>query len=618
MQQPPDQPLVVGEGSVEIEDDGPGRQDEGQDRWSRVGRVVSEAVVEDPEVEATLELVPELAGKDRKVTELEGGLTNRNLKVTTAECAYVVRIWSDDGALLSIDRDNEHQNSVAAAEAGVGAPVIAYLPERNSLVIEFIDGPTLRAADLRDGDWMEPVAAACRRLHGAEAFRDDFDMFEIQAGYLRLVTDRGFRLPDRYREFEPQVEAIREAMSAQPGAARPLQQRPARRELHRLPGRPAAHRLRVLGQQRAELRARQHLERVGALRQSAHRARRGLLRGRLAGPGRPRAALGADVEVRLDALGVDPARGLDDRLRLLVLGDGEVRAGGRRIRRARTSSGCSPTRGGIRERASGRGGRCNVIGGGVGGASVALHLAKLGREVVVVEQHELGEGTTWHSAGFVGQLRSTISQTRMIMYSTDLYRELGTETGLDPGWRGVGGLRVATTPERVEELHRQESSAATYGLELDLLSPAETADRLPLLETSDILASAWLPGDGYVDPELLAAALAEAARSRGAVLHTGTRVTGLSVTDGRVTGIETDRGAIAAETVVIAAGAANPAWSARWVEPQFRSSRYTIKYVVTEPLNPPLSPEATTVRDPDSINYFRPENGGLLVGGWSA
>ena len=177
---------------------------------------MSEAVVEDPEVEATLELVPELAGKDRKVTELEGGLTNRNLKVTTAERAYVARIWSDDGALLSIDRDNEHQNSVAAAEAGIGAPVIAYLPERNTLVIEFIDGPTLSAADFRDGEWMEPVAAACKRLHAADAFRDDFDMFEIQAGYLRLVTERGFRLPDRYREFEPQVEAIREAMSAHP------------------------------------------------------------------------------------------------------------------------------------------------------------------------------------------------------------------------------------------------------------------------------------------------------------------------------------------------------------------------------------------------------------------
>ena len=259
---------------------------------------------------------------------------------------------------------------------------------------------------------------------------------------------------------------------------------------------------------------------------------------------------------------------------------------------------------------------CVVIGGGVGGASVALHLAKLGREVVVVEQHELGEGTTWHSAGFVGQLRSTISQTRMIMYSTDLYRELGTETGLDPGWRGVGGLRVATTPERVEELNRQESSAATYGLELALLSPAETGERLPLLETGDILASAWLPGDGYVDPELLAAALAEGARSRGAVLHTGTRVTGLSLTDGRVTGVETDRGAIAAETVVIAAGAASGVVGAMGgAAIPIVPMRH--QYVVTEPLDPPLGPEATTVRDPDSINYFRPEQGGLLVGGYS-
>ncbi len=83
---------------------------------------------------------------------------------------------------------------------------------------------------------------------------------------------------------------------------------------------------------------------------------------------------------------------------------------------------------------------------GVGGASVALHLAKLGRgDVVVLDRHGLGEGTTWHSAGFVGQLRSTISQTRTIMYSTELYRELGAETGLDPGWRGVGGSR-STTP----------------------------------------------------------------------------------------------------------------------------------------------------------------------------
>jgi glycine cleavage system aminomethyltransferase T/glycine/D-amino acid oxidase-like deaminating enzyme len=258
-----------------------------------------------------------------------------------------------------------------------------------------------------------------------------------------------------------------------------------------------------------------------------------------------------------------------------------------------------------------------VIGGGVGGASVALHLAKLGRrDVVVVEQHELSEGTTWHSAGFVGQLRSTISQTRMIMYSTGLYRDLGTETGLDPGWRGVGGLRIATTPERVEELRRQESSAATYGLELDLLSAAETEERLPLLETSDVLASAWLPGDGYVDPELLALALAEGARTRGVRFHTGTRVIDFDVRDGRVSGVLTDRGAIATDCVVIAAGAASGVLG-RLAGASIPIVPMRHQYVITEPLDPPVAPEATTVRDPDSINYFRPEEGGLLVGGYS-
>src|SRR5215471_17872996 len=123
--------------------------------------------------------------------------------------------------------------------------------------------------------------------------------------------------------------------------------------------------------------------------------------------------------------------------------------------------------------------RAVVIGGGVGGCSVAYHLARLGwRDVVLLEQHDLTEGTTWHSAGFVGQLRSTISQTRMIMYSSALYAELRERTGLDPGWRGVGGLRLATTPERVAELHRQVSSATTYGLAMSLLTPVEVAKRL--------------------------------------------------------------------------------------------------------------------------------------------
>ena len=155
------------------------------------------------------------------MSELEGGLTNRNLKVVTKEGAYVVRLWSDDGALLSIDRDNEHSSSLRAAAAGVGAPVVAYLPERKALVIEFIEGRTLSGEDLRGGFPLERVAAAVRRLHSAEPFDSDFDMFEIQCRYLELVSERGFWLPERYREFAPQAEAIRDALAERPEPAVP-------------------------------------------------------------------------------------------------------------------------------------------------------------------------------------------------------------------------------------------------------------------------------------------------------------------------------------------------------------------------------------------------------------
>ncbi len=201
--------------------------------------------------------------------------------------------------------------------------------------------------------------------------------------------------------------------------------------------------------------------------------------------------------------------------------------------------------------------RVVIIGGGVAGCSIAYHLARLGwTDVLLVEQHELTEGTTWHSAGFVGQLRSTISQTRMIMYSSGLYAELADQTGLDPGWRGVGGMRLATTPSRVEELLRQASSATTYGLDLELLSPAALASRLPMLDVSDVRLAGWLPGDGYLRPDALAGALAAGARALGVTFATGTSVTGIEVVDGRVRAVQTPRGRIATEIVVNAAGAA--------------------------------------------------------------
>jgi thiamine kinase-like enzyme len=164
-------------------------------------------------LEQVMDEVPELAGPGRSVAPLPGGLTNANYKVLTAAGTYVLRRWSDDSGLLAIDRDNEYENSVRAAEVGIGAGVVAYLPEHNTMVMEWLEGSTLSAAELRRGTVLDQVAAACRRLHGARRFRDDFDMFEIQPRYLEIVRRRGFRLPARYEEFEPHVAAIREAFA---------------------------------------------------------------------------------------------------------------------------------------------------------------------------------------------------------------------------------------------------------------------------------------------------------------------------------------------------------------------------------------------------------------------
>jgi len=259
---------------------------------------------------------------------------------------------------------------------------------------------------------------------------------------------------------------------------------------------------------------------------------------------------------------------------------------------------------------------CVVIGGGVGGASIAYHLAKLGmRDVILVEQHEPTDGTTWHSAGFVGQLRSTISQTQMIMYSSELYGELERQTGRDPGWREVGGLRLATTPERVQELRRAESAALTYGLALDVISAAETEQMLPILNVEDVLATAWLPGDGYLDPEALVSTLIAAATGLGVRVFSGTRVTAITTAEGRVTAVETDRGSVRTDVIVNAAGAAAGVVGALAgaIVPVVPMRH---QYVVTEPLDPPVG-EIPTVRDPDHIVYMRPELGGLLVGGYA-
>ena len=162
---------------------------------------------------ALLDRMPCTAGRPRTVEDLPGGLTNRNLKVTTPAGCVVVRLSKTSADLLQIDRDNEHANSVAAAAAGVGAPVLGYLPGEGVLVVGFLPGRTLTDPDLADVGVLHRIAAACRTLHAGPRFRGDFDMFVTQRRYLEIVRSHGFRLPPRYREFAPAVERIRAALA---------------------------------------------------------------------------------------------------------------------------------------------------------------------------------------------------------------------------------------------------------------------------------------------------------------------------------------------------------------------------------------------------------------------
>ncbi|MGH3914071.1 MAG: phosphotransferase, partial [Pseudonocardiaceae bacterium] len=166
-----------------------------------------------PELTALLDRMPGTAGRPRTVEDLPGGLTNRNLKVCTPEATVVVRLSAGATSLLSIDRDNEHANSRAAATAGVAPPVLDYLPGEGVLVVGFLPGRTLTDDDLADPVLLARVARSCRTLHAGPRFTADFDMFDTQRRYLEIVRAHGFRLPPRYLEFAPAVERIEQALA---------------------------------------------------------------------------------------------------------------------------------------------------------------------------------------------------------------------------------------------------------------------------------------------------------------------------------------------------------------------------------------------------------------------
>ncbi len=256
-----------------------------------------------------------------------------------------------------------------------------------------------------------------------------------------------------------------------------------------------------------------------------------------------------------------------------------------------------------------------IIGGGVGGCSIAYHLTKMGwKDVVILERHELTAGSTWHSAGLVGQLRSDANLTRMMFYSTDLYRQLKDETGVDPEWHEVGGIRLASSPERMEDLKRLVGMARSFGMQMELISPQEAKRMFPLMNTEGVLGAAYTPTDGIIDPSGLTQALAAGAKMRGAQIFQNTNVEAIKLKNGRVDEVVTDKGSIKTEIVVNAAGQ----WGGeigKMVGLFLPVVPMAHLYIVTKPI-PGVEQNMPTLRDPDLLVYWRRETGGLVTGGY--
>ncbi|WP_138933858.1 GcvT family protein [Roseovarius arcticus] len=260
--------------------------------------------------------------------------------------------------------------------------------------------------------------------------------------------------------------------------------------------------------------------------------------------------------------------------------------------------------------------RAVIVGGGIIGCSTAYHLADLGWDVVLLERKKLTSGTTFHAAGLVGQLRSNANITQLLGYSVDLYKRLEAETGQATGWKMNGGLRLACNEERWTEVKRQATTAHSFGLEMELLTPSEAQELWPLMQVDDVIGAAYMPTDGQANPSDITLSLAKGARQKGARIFEDTKVTRVIMEDGVIKGVETEKGRIDTPIVIACCGQ----WTrqfAKQVGVNVPLVPVEHQYMVTEPIDG-VTPDLPTLRDPDRLTYYKEEVGGLVMGGYEA
>jgi len=256
-----------------------------------------------------------------------------------------------------------------------------------------------------------------------------------------------------------------------------------------------------------------------------------------------------------------------------------------------------------------------VVGGGIMGCSTAYHLVGLGvDDVILLERDQISSGSTWHAAGLVGQLRSQAGITQLLGHSVELYKRLEKETGQATGWKMNGGLRLACNADRMMEIRRQATTAHSFGLDMQILTPKEAQALWPIMDIDDVLGAAYLPTDGQANPGDITRALARGAGNRGVRIVEGCHVNAVRMQDGRVTGLETNMGEIEVGTVVNCCGQwAREFGSLAGVNVPLISVQH--QYLLTESIAG-VTPDLPTLRDPDRLTYYKEEVGGIVLGGY--
>jgi len=258
--------------------------------------------------------------------------------------------------------------------------------------------------------------------------------------------------------------------------------------------------------------------------------------------------------------------------------------------------------------------RIVIIGGGICGASVAYHLTERGiTDVVVLEQGDLISGTTSHAPGLVGQLRSSVTLTKMLMYSVSLYRTL--EVDGTPGYFEVGGVRLASSKERLQEIKQQSVFAEKVGLEAHLITPSEALNLFPLMDATGLEGALYLPSDGSATAPVLARALINRSQARGVTFCPNTRVQSLRVVNGQIKGVDTINGAIETETLVMAVGIWSPLVAAMTgIAVPLTPMQH--QYAATNSLPELAGKTLPNLRDPDKLIYMRQRDDVLVIGGY--